>query len=132
MNEKCLDANERVAVGRSGCLSQMDCMSEHAAIVGVRLRQKTTFNSCDLRHQTNCSKAGDRRTHDYRDETTTLNQSAFCEHISNTGSRLSIQLTGAYGSARQPVVQLSVFYAFLSYLFFLSFASPLHTSGVNN
>jgi len=36
MNEKCLDANERVAVGRSGCLSHMDCMSQHAAIVGVR------------------------------------------------------------------------------------------------
>ena len=108
MNEKFLDANERVAVGRSGCLSQMDCMSEHAAIVGVRLRQKTTLNSCDLRHQTNSSEAGDRRTHDDRDEATTLDQSVVRKDISNTGSRLSIQLTGAYGSACQPAVQLSV------------------------
>lgn len=79
-------------------------MSEHAAIVGVRLRQTTTFNSCDLRYQTNSSEAGDRRAYDDRDGTTTLDQSANRENTGNTSSRLSIQLPSAYGSARKPAV----------------------------
>lgn len=94
--------------GPSGCLSQMDCMAEHAADVGVRSLQRTTSNSSDLRQQTNSSEAGDRRTHNDRDETTTLDQSATCKNVSNTGSRLSVQFPGAHGSARQPTVQLPV------------------------
>lgn len=82
-------------------LAHRACISDHAAhVLDVCLTKRPTESSCDLHYRVNTAEVGDGRAHDGRDETLTMDQSATCNDISNTGGRLPVQLASAYGGAR--------------------------------